>query len=54
MSGIVGLPNIKGSGVVGPPAGTVLQTQRYSSSDQVNITSDSWSTAKVSPDFLVQ
>ena len=50
MSGIIGLANNK-SGLIGPTAGTVLQTQRYTSSDQINITSDAWSTAKVAGNF---
>ena len=50
MSGMIGLAN-KESGIIGPTAGTVVQTQRYSSNQQVNITSDAFSTAKTVGSF---
>ena len=50
MSGIIGLANNE-SGLIGPSAGTVLQTQRYTSSDQTYITSDAFSTGKTVGNF---
>ena len=51
MSGIIGQDLQVKSGFLGFPSGHVIQTQRYTSSDQTNITSDSWSTSKTVGNF---
>ena len=42
MSGIIGQPNLTGSGKIGPPAGTVIQTVSNQNSDYFDFDTSNW------------
>ena len=54
MSGIIGLPNIVGTGKIGPAAGTIIQVvSNMPTSAQVTVTATSYNTSDVCGDLQI-